>query len=97
MPDIPAVSRRTLMGGALATGVAAGLGTGTASAAPSSPTGPTAPTGEHAPPRSRGQKSMADVPFKAHRTVRVGLIGLGNRGHGMASGWAAVPGCTVTA
>ncbi len=40
---------------------------------------------------------MAGVPFDAHRTVRVGVIGLGDRGGGMITGWAAVPGCTVTA
>ncbi|CAM5268501.1 hypothetical protein SGRIM128S_01568 [Streptomyces griseomycini] len=40
---------------------------------------------------------MIGVPFDAHRTVRVGVIGLGNWGLGMVTGWAAVPGCTVTA
>ncbi|MFI9612834.1 Gfo/Idh/MocA family protein [Streptomyces sp. NPDC052023] len=98
MHEIPAVSRRTLMGGALASGaVVAGLGT-TAAAAPAS----AAPDAAHAaadtpPARRPGQKSMINVPFDTYRTVRVALIGLGNRGHGMASGWAAVPGCTVTA
>ncbi|MBZ9644328.1 Gfo/Idh/MocA family protein [Streptomyces sp. PSKA30] len=92
MDETPAVSRRTLMGGALASGaVVAGLGTA-ASATPA-----TAPITDAAPARRRGQKSMINVPFDEYRTVRVALIGLGNRGHGMASGWAAVPGCTVTA
>ncbi|MFG3660996.1 Gfo/Idh/MocA family protein [Streptomyces sp. NPDC047706] len=93
MHEIPAVSRRTLMGGALASGaVVAGLGT-TAAAAPDA-----AHAAADTPPaRRHGQKSMINVPFDAYRTVRVALIGLGNRGHGMASGWAAVPGCTVTA
>ncbi len=40
---------------------------------------------------------MIGTPFEEHETVRVGLIGLGNRGMGMLSGWAAVPGCAVTA
>jgi predicted dehydrogenase len=40
---------------------------------------------------------MIDVPFTPHQTVRIGLIGLGNRGGGMLSGWAAVPGAVVTA
>ncbi|MFD7434052.1 Gfo/Idh/MocA family protein [Streptomyces sp. NPDC059861] len=92
MHEIPAVSRRTLMGGALASGaVVAGLGT-TAAAAPGA-----APAADAPPARRHGQKSMINVPFDPYRTVRVALIGLGNRGHGMASGWAAVPGCTVTA
>ncbi|WP_409474547.1 Gfo/Idh/MocA family protein [Streptomyces sp. HC307] len=92
MHEIPAVSRRTVMGGALASGaVVAGLGT-TAFAAPAA-----APIADTAPARRRGQKSMINVPFDEYRTVRVALIGLGNRGHGMASGWGAVPGCIVTA
>ncbi|GAB3533456.1 Gfo/Idh/MocA family oxidoreductase [Arthrobacter tecti] len=46
--------------------------------------------------RPKSQKSMANVPFEVHETVRIGLIGLGNRGGGMASGWSAVPGAVVT-
>ncbi len=38
-----------------------------------------------------------DVPYQPLKTVRIGLIGLGNRGGSMASGWAAVPGCVVAA
>ncbi|MFF9144983.1 Gfo/Idh/MocA family protein [Streptomyces sp. NPDC014861] len=90
MPKFPSVSRRSLMGGAVATGAAmAGLGA-------------TAPTAAAAPPggtprRRPGQKTMINVAYDAHRTVRVGVIGLGNRGSGMTLGWAAVPGCVVTA
>lgn len=40
---------------------------------------------------------MIGAPFEKHGTVRVGLIGMGNRGMGMLSGWSAVPGCTVAA
>ncbi|MER8034030.1 Gfo/Idh/MocA family protein [Streptomyces hydrogenans] len=91
MPEIRAVSRRLLLGGALATtgALAAGVGASPASAA--------LPQAAVAPPRRPGQKTMIDVPYPAHRTVRVGVIGLGNRGSGMTTGWAAVPGCTVTA
>ncbi|MEU6611396.1 Gfo/Idh/MocA family oxidoreductase [Streptomyces shenzhenensis] len=92
MPEIPAVSRRLLIGGALATGAAA-AGIGSAQAAAHDPAAATPP----APRRGPGQKSMINVPFDVHRTVRVGVIGLGNRGSAMAEGWAAVPGCTVTA
>ncbi|CAM5462060.1 Inositol 2-dehydrogenase/D-chiro-inositol 3-dehydrogenase [Streptomyces violaceorubidus] len=88
MSETPAVSRRLLLGSAAATGaLAAGIG----AAAPS------ASAAEQAPRRRPGQKSMTGVPFAAHRTVRVAVIGLGNRGGGMITGWAAVPGCTVTA
>ncbi|WP_055694911.1 Gfo/Idh/MocA family protein [Streptomyces prasinopilosus] len=95
MLEIPAVSRRLLLGGALATGaVMAGAGAGAAHAAPADPA---AALPVASPRRARGQKTMTGVPFAVHETVRVGLIGLGNRGSGMGEGWAAVPGCRVTA
>ncbi|WP_327121860.1 Gfo/Idh/MocA family oxidoreductase [Streptomyces sp. NBC_01341] len=95
MPGIPAVSRRLLLGGTLATGAAAaGLGPGAATAAGAAPAeAVTAAT----PGRRPGQKSMINVPFEPYRTVRVGVIGLGNRGSGMTTGWSVVPGCVVTA
>ncbi|MCB5992512.1 Gfo/Idh/MocA family protein [Janibacter melonis] len=40
---------------------------------------------------------MMGVPFKKHSVVRIGLIGLGNRGKGMLDGWLAVPGTEVAA
>ncbi len=89
MSETPAVSRRLLLGGAVATGA---LAAGMTAAAPDA----SAAT-RRTPRRRPGQKSMIGVPFEAHRTVRVGVIGLGNRGGGMIMGWAAVPGCTVTA
>ncbi len=92
MADQPKVSRRSVLGGALATGaiaVAPGLPRADAAAA-------AAPTTAAAPPRP-GRKTMIGTPFEEHETVRVGLIGLGNRGMGMLSGWTAVPGCVVTA
>ncbi|WP_329237930.1 Gfo/Idh/MocA family oxidoreductase [Streptomyces sp. NBC_00111] len=101
MPEIPAVSRRLLLGGTLATGaVAAGLGsaTGTAAATGTTPSSTAAAEGTATPPARRsGQKSMVNVPFEPHKTVRVGVIGLGNRGSGMTTGWSVVPGCVVTA
>jgi len=83
MADLPKVSRRSVLGGALATGVLA--------AAPSAGAAPATI------PRRGRQQTMIGTPFEEHETVRVGLIGLGNRGMGMLSGWAAVPGCAVTA
>ncbi|MFC7840374.1 Gfo/Idh/MocA family protein [Streptomyces sp. NPDC057382] len=94
MPEIPEVTRRLLLGGALAGGAAAaGLGSAQAAAVP----GPSPEQTGLSPRRGPGQKSMIDVPFDEHRTVRVGVIGLGNRGSGMTEGWSAVPGCAVTA
>jgi predicted dehydrogenase len=93
MPEIPAVSRRLLLGGAIATGaLAAGIGS-----AQAAPVTEAATAVDPAPRRRPGQKSMIDVAFEPYRTVRVGVIGLGNRGHGMSEGWSVVPGCTVTA
>ncbi len=89
MSEIPSVSRRLLLGGAAATGV---LATGFAGSAQAAPT-----AAAQTPGRRPGQKSMIGVPFDTYPTVRVGVIGLGNRGSGMITGWAAVPGCTVTA
>ena len=81
MVELSTTSRRGLLGGALAV---SGL-----AAAPTHVLG--------APARLRGQRSMIGVPFEEHETVRIGLIGLGNRGMGMLSGWLAVPGAQVTA
>lgn len=61
-----------------------GLGTGQAAAAqPGAPT----PKGE----------TMMGVPFEPHETVRLGIVGLGNRGSAMLTQILAVPGVTVTA
>lgn len=98
MPEIPTVSRRLVLGGTLATGaLAVGIGTaGNASAAPA-PTATSALAHAGTPGRAAGQKSMINVPFEAYKTVRVGVIGLGNRGSGMTTGWSVIPGCVVTA
>uniref|UniRef100_UPI0030F3C8E3 Gfo/Idh/MocA family protein n=1 Tax=Streptomyces sp. GSL17-111 TaxID=3121596 RepID=UPI0030F3C8E3 len=93
MPEMSEFSRRLVLGGALATGALA-AGAGAAGAASSHPATAAAPS---VPRRGRGQRSMINVPFEARRTVRLGIVGLGNRGRGMAPGWAAVPGCTVAA
>lgn len=96
MVELPKASRRTVLGGALATAVAAAFPPHAAASPTVAPTSiPAMP--QQSPERRRGQKSMIDVPFEVHRTVRVGMIGLGNRGMGMLTGWAAVPGCVVTA
>ncbi|MFD3724146.1 Gfo/Idh/MocA family protein [Streptomyces sp. NPDC058671] len=92
MTGTPAVSRRLILGGAVA--ATGALATGVGVAAPAAAATDTAASAPH---RRAGQRSMIDVPYEAHRTVRVGVIGLGNRGSGMTTGWSVVPGCTVTA
>lgn len=85
MPEMSPVSRRAILGGVAAGGALTALG-GVAQA-----------QGSPEPNRERGQTTMIGTPFEPHRTVRVGVIGLGNRGMSMLAGWAAVPGCVVTA
>lgn len=84
--DLPKASRRAVLGGAIA-----------AAAGATAPQAIAGTTQAQAPPRRPGQKTMIGTPFEEHETVRIGLIGLGNRGGGMLGGWAAVPGAVVTA
>ena len=76
------LSRRGLLGGALAGGAALSVVTrpGPVLAAP-----------------SRGAATMVGVPFEPREIVKVGLIGLGNRGMGMLGTWVDVPGTQVVA
>lgn len=103
MPEKPAVSRRLVLGGAVAAPVAgalaAGIG-GAGSAAAATPSAVAAATGAataRQPRRGPGQKSMINVPYEKHDIVRVGVIGIGQRGGPMANGWSIIPGCQVTA
>ena len=73
-----------------------GLAAGVVAASGAIPANAVTSTAE-APQRARGQRSMIGVPFDRYDEVRIGLIGLGNRGMGMLSGWTAVPGAVVTA
>lgn len=97
MTHPPAPSRRTLLTGAAGVS-AAGLATFAvpALAAPGAPTRPTNPKRTGSSPL-KGPATMLNTPFEARDTVRIGLIGLGNRGASMAGGWAAVPGARVDA
>lgn len=82
-------TRRTLLTSGAAAGLVAAVPT-SAQAAKAAPT-------PRDPRRPRGQSTMIGVPFKKHSVVRVGLIGLGNRGKGMMDGWLGVPGSEVAA
>ncbi|MFJ8649217.1 Gfo/Idh/MocA family protein [Streptomyces sp. NPDC093546] len=88
---------RTTAGAAGVVGVsgAAGLGLGPlgGTAAADAPAGAPA---EAPVPRRQGS-TMAGVPFERRSTVRVGIIGLGNRGGSMIDLFLALPGVRVVA
>jgi Oxidoreductase family, NAD-binding Rossmann fold len=86
-------SRRALLKGGAASGAALGVSglagglTAEAAAEPARiPSGIRKPTG-----------SMIGVPFERHDVVRIGVVGLGNRGGGMTPLWAQHPDVRVTA
>ncbi|UGY94669.1 Gfo/Idh/MocA family protein [Streptomyces gobiensis] len=81
------VDRRSVL---RAAGVAgAGLGLGAVLAAPAS-------AAVAAPPPRQG-RTMIGVPFERRRTVRVGVIGLGNRGGSMLDLFLAIDGVRIVA
>ncbi|MEV0261982.1 Gfo/Idh/MocA family oxidoreductase [Streptomyces sp. NPDC050617] len=101
----PGPSRRSLLWTAGAAG--AGLGLGGLSAQSAAADSRSAARGAPAPaalsaeslpaePRRRGP-TMIGVPFERRSTVRVGIIGLGNRGGSMIDLFLAVPGVRVVA
>ncbi|MEU7177400.1 Gfo/Idh/MocA family protein [Streptomyces celluloflavus] len=96
-------SRRSVLWTAGAAGAGLGLGAlpaGRAAAATPGETVPGAPAaataGTAAAPAARG-RTMIGVPFERRSTVRVGIIGLGNRGGSMIDLFLAVPGVRVVA
>ncbi|MGH3453445.1 MAG: Gfo/Idh/MocA family oxidoreductase, partial [Nocardioidaceae bacterium] len=85
-------SRRALLKGGAASGAALGIsGTGGFTAAAAAETAQL-PAGMRKP-----KGSMIGVPFEHRDVVRVGIVGLGNRGSGMAELWAQHPDVRVTA
>lgn len=76
-------TRRGVLGGALA-GIAIAATASTSARAGT-------------PDRKAGATTMANEPFKPVDVVKIGLIGLGNRGGGMLNGWIDVPGTQVVA
>lgn len=81
----PLSSRRSVLGGAVAVGAAATL------------SGLHLPAAHATPRRGPNQRTMVGQPYEVHERVRIGLVGLGNRGMGMLAGWLAVPGADVVA
>nr|WP_019884445.1 Gfo/Idh/MocA family oxidoreductase [Streptomyces purpureus] len=76
----------------------AGLGLGALGAGPAIAAAPgTASTVDEAAAPARQGRTMAGVPFEGRSTVRVGIIGLGNRGGSMIDLFLALPGVRVVA
>ncbi|SEG17097.1 Predicted dehydrogenase [Saccharopolyspora kobensis] len=88
MVELPrsALSRRSL----LRTGAAAGAGLGLAGLAPG------AAAAQTAWPAAKGE-TMMGVPFEAHEAIRVGIIGVGNRGASMLPLFLELDGVAITA
>src|ERR1022692_4152591 len=42
-------------------------------------------------------KSVADMPFPAKETIRIGVIGTGERGNSLVDNFSEVPGVRITA
>ena len=82
-------SRRTVLRSGAMLGAAAGLGV--SGGLPAAADDLSTPE----PARLGRERRMTDVPFEGFDEVRVGLLGVGNRGHDQARRWAAV--ATVTA
>ncbi|NGN67102.1 Gfo/Idh/MocA family oxidoreductase [Streptomyces sp. A7024] len=97
MRDEQGFSRRSVIRGAGAAGAGLGLGglaTGRAAAADADAGSASGSTAAAPPPQG---KTMINVPFEKRAKVRVGIIGLGNRGGGMIDLFLAIPGVQVTA
>ncbi|MFI6106472.1 Gfo/Idh/MocA family protein [Streptomyces sp. NPDC051310] len=84
-------SRRSVLRTTAGVAGAAGLGLGASSGTAAADDAAGAP----APPRQG--RTMAGVPFERRSTVRVGIIGLGNRGGSMIDLFLALPHVRVTA
>lgn len=83
-------SRRTFLRGA------AGAGLGISTLPTTAASAIDAGTAD-APQRRPGQRSMIGVPFEQHNQVRLGVVGVGNRGYGMLAQFLNVPNALVTA
>ncbi|MGW6390326.1 Gfo/Idh/MocA family protein [Streptomyces sp. NPDC055103] len=75
---------------------AAGAPAAQAATTASAETAPASPETTPVAPKRRGA-TMAGVPFEGRSTVRVGIIGLGNRGNGMIGLFLALPWVRVVA
>lgn len=97
--DEGSMSRRSVLwttAGVAGAGLGLGaLGSSTAAAAPGRSPDATAPQRADAPKRQG--RTMVGVPFDRRSTVRVGIVGLGNRGGSMIDLFLAVSGVQIVA
>ena len=47
--------------------------------------------------QTSGGKSVADMPFETKETIRMGVIGTGERGNSLVDNFSEVPGVRITA
>lgn len=97
--DEGSMSRRSVLWTtASVAGAGLGLGglSGTAAAATPARSPEATPAGQAAAPKRQG-RTMVGVPFDRRSTVRVGIVGLGNRGGSMIDLFLAVTGVQVVA
>ncbi|MYS09985.1 gfo/Idh/MocA family oxidoreductase, partial [Streptomyces sp. SID6041] len=91
--------RRVLRATAGAAGT--GLALGALGAPPAGAATPATPATPAADPAAVGRRrlgaTMAGVPFERRSTVRVGIVGYGNRGAGMIGHFLSLPGVRVNA
>lgn len=88
-----AASRRTFFKSGAVAGMAVGLaGLGGLSTAEAD-----SDTGQPPPRTQRNGGTMINVPFERYDEVRIGIVGLGNRGMGMLGLFLAIPSVRITA
>lgn len=96
MANDMSLGRRTLLRSAVMSGAAVSTTQGQAFAGTgSSAATETAETGTARSRTARG--SMIDVPFEGHDEVRIGIVGVGNRGFGLLNVLLTIPQVRVTA
>ncbi|MBA0052445.1 Gfo/Idh/MocA family oxidoreductase [Streptomyces sp. AJS327] len=89
-------SRRSVLRGTGAAGAGLGLGALGAPSATAAANPASAAATAAAPPPRQGE-TMIGVPFERRRTVRLGVVGLGQRGSSMLDIFLALPGVRVVA
>lgn len=91
------ISRRSVLWTAGAAGAGLGLGLGGPGAADAATGGAARPAADEAAWPARQGKTMIGVPFERRDTLRIGIVGLGNRGDYMTELFLSLPGVRIVA